>query len=91
MHRRCFLFFCLLALVSLKAASQLRLKPLPDTVKQALRLAPLPQNFYKQHLGFFCRQELQVQKLTALPLYIRVGAKDDVDFLEKKPNATRRF
>jgi hypothetical protein len=53
-------------------------------------LSILPQNFYATHLGFFCKQELQMQKRTRLNVAVRLGSKDYVDYLEQKPN-TRRF
>ena len=56
---------------------------------RGLRL--LPQNFYNQHLGFFCRQEDLIQKKTGLPLYFRLGSKNYVDYLERKPNAVKGF
>lgn len=51
----------------------------------------LPQNFYNQHLPFFCRQEDLLQKKTGLPVYFRLGSKAYVDYLEKKPNAVKGF
>lgn len=47
----------------------------------------LPQNYYTKHLGFFCKQELQLQKRTNLNVYVRLGSKEYVDYLERKPNA----
>ena len=52
------------------------------------RLPLLPQNFYNQHLGFFCRKEDLIQKKIKLPVYFRLGSKAYVDYLEQKPNAT---
>ena len=87
MARFAVVFLGAMVLNSQKALSQLNLSKLPDTsaAKQAIRI--LPQNFYSQHIGFFCKKELQVQKATTLPLYIRLGYKDYVDYLERKPNA----
>ena len=76
------LFFAATLLISTKAASQLHLKALPDSMKPGLSIRVLPQNFYNQHLSFTCKKEVQLQKLTTLPLYIRLGSKEAVDYLE---------
>ena len=65
--------------------------PKADSVGQWHGLQVLPQNFYNQHLGFFCRQEDLIQKKTKLPVYFRLGSKAYVDYLEKKPNAVKTF
>lgn len=87
MGRVLLLFFFVCVLNCLKAAAQQRLPILSDSVKPAISVRVLPQNFYNQHLSFFCKKEVQLQKLTSLPIYFRVGSKDYVDYLEKKPNA----
>ena len=80
----------LLMSCSLKAASQLRLPP-PGAVTRFVKPATiLPRNFYNQHTGFFCQQEVQLQKATRLPVYVRLGTKDYVDYLERKPNAIKK-
>ena len=83
-------FFTAMLLNSMKAASQLSLTKAQDTVEKNISLKPLPQNFYSQHTGFFCKKELQLQKITSIPLYIRIGSKEYVDYLEKKPNAIKK-
>jgi hypothetical protein len=87
MGKMLLLFSLLLLLNSGKAAAQLRLQPLIDSGSGTISLRVLPQNFYNQQLSFVCKKEVQLQKLTSLPIYIRVGSKDYVDYLEKKPNA----
>ena len=83
-------FFLLLFLMdSSKAASQQRFTLMPDSSVRYISLKVLPQNFYNQKLSFVCKKEVQLQKLISLPLYIRLGSKDYVDYLEKKPNAIR--
>jgi hypothetical protein len=89
MHKALVLFFPAFFAVSLKAASQQRFTPLHDTVPATLSLRIVPQNFYKQSLPLSCKGELQLQKLTSLPVYFRVGSKEYVDYLERKPNATK--
>jgi hypothetical protein len=76
---------------SFKAASQLNLRTPVDTLNKKVTLKVLPQNFYNQQSGYFCKKEVQVQKAVALPLYIRLGSKEYVDYLEQKPNAIKRF
>ena len=51
----------------------------------------IPPQFYTKNLTFFCQKELQLQKATGLPIFIRLGNKDYVDYLEQKPNARRKF
>jgi len=65
-------------------------KPL-GTGKQAnidsLRNAPirlLPENYYVNRLPFFCKKELQIEKITKIPFRIRLGSLDYVNELEGK-------
>jgi hypothetical protein len=81
------LFFFGLLLNYGKATAQLRLRPMADSSAKNISIPVLPQNFYNQHLSFVCKKEVQLQRLTLLPLFIRAGSKDYVDYLERKPNA----
>ena len=90
MGRMLFVFLFLMMLNSMKAAAQLSFKRSIDTVEKKFSLKPLPQNFYNKNLGYFCRKEVQLQKLTTLPIYIRLGSKEYVDYLEQKANAIKR-
>jgi hypothetical protein len=88
---RMILLLCLLMLLnSFHVASQQRVSIYSDSVSRSFSIKVLPQNFYNQNLGFVCRKEWQLQKLTSLPVFIRLGSKDYVDYLEKKPNASGR-
>ena len=68
--------------------------PLKETQKNlpALRLAAvsqqkvntLPQNYYISGLGYFCKKELALQKVTGVPLRFRLGSLEYCNRLEGK-------
>ena len=41
-------------------------------------------SLYTSQLGFFCKKELQLEKITATPFRFRLGSLDYVDYLEHK-------
>ncbi len=79
--------FCTSLLISLKAASQLSYRANGDTAVKKNSLQILPQNFYIKNLGFVCKKEFQLQKLISIPVFFRLGTKEYVDRLERKPNS----
>lgn len=83
-------FFLAVLLNAGKASAQPDFWPVNDSLPKTITLRVLPQNFYNKGLSFFCQKEVQLQKLTSLPVFIRLGSKDYVDYLEKKPNAAWR-
>jgi hypothetical protein len=63
---------------------------LPKPVTDSTRIAQYPiitQNYYTKGLSFFCKKEWQLQKLTNVNVFFRLGSKAYVDYLEQKPNA----
>ena len=46
-------------------------------------------NIATSGLGFFCRQELKLDKQTAVPVRFRLGGMQQTDWLESKPNAQK--
>ena len=62
------------------------LLPVKDSAKVMAPQNTLPVNFYSTHLGVACKVELNLEKGIKLPLRIRLGSKDQVDYLEGKYN-----
>lgn len=59
-----------------------------DTILSFNRFSTLPsssiirKDYYLQHLGFFCRKELQFESRTSLPLRLRLGSLVYCNYLE---------
>jgi hypothetical protein len=56
--------------------------------KPIISAAPIiSSNFYTQNFGFFCKKELQLEKITKIPFKFRLGSVQQCDWMEGKANA----
>lgn len=87
--KRICLFVNLFLITAVSAKAQLTIAPalskpiLTDSLRNSgFRL--LPEDYYSKNLSFFCKKELQIEKLTKVPFRFRLGSLDHVNLLEGK-------
>jgi hypothetical protein len=68
-------------------------KNIPEiiSIKPVVLLNPvscsvIAADYYTQGFGFFCKKELQFEKITKIPLRFRLGTLQYNNYLEGKPN-----
>jgi hypothetical protein len=89
MNRGIFLMFII---GSVECQGQTLLKndlPKPDSMSRLPIVMPfsmhmpVPPNYYTADFGFFCKQELKLEKVN-IPLKLRLGLPDQCSYLESK-------
>jgi hypothetical protein len=76
-------------LMNIRIASKFDFSGHGPTPIKLIQLNPLSASFYREHLSFFCRKELEIEKATSIPLRLRLGSLQYVNWLEQKPNANK--
>ena len=95
MKRIC-LFVNLLLITAAAGYAQTGMPQLTDKQKRidSLKNIPLrllPEDYYSANLGFFCKKELLIERLTKVPFRVRLGSLDYVNALEGKNTAIRQL
>jgi hypothetical protein len=90
--KRICLFVNLFLITAVSTKAQLSLTSAPSKIfsTDSLRgsgFRLLPEDYYSKNLSFFCKKELQIEKITKVPLRFRLGSLDHVNKLEGKQAA----
>ena len=70
-------------------ATGISLRAIPVIKKDAALINMISPRFYAGHIGFFCKKEVQLEKIISVPLRFRLGSLEYVNWMEQKPNAVK--
>lgn len=87
MPRKMVGFSSLLLLISLQCAAQQQIHAFAKSFNASGQVQVLPHNFYSNNLALFCKTELGMNKRLPFQFLFRLGSKNYVDYLEKKPGS----
>ena len=57
---------------------------LKNFLKSEKSISVVSPDYYSQHLGFFCKQEIKFDKISKIPFRFRLGTVEDCNRLEGK-------
>ena len=67
--------------------SQNNISPVQRQLSSFSAIQIISPSLYASQLGFICKKEWQLEKITSIPFRFRLGSLAYVNYLEQKPNA----